>query len=191
MTEAAKHPGGRPLKFQSVEELETQINCYFDDCDKLEDTRVFSQDEIVTDAEKRVCTNCWKEERTRGCLLVSGRLKLPRPYTVTGLALWLDTTRRTLLDYQTKDEFSHAIMAAKLGSRIMQPNLFDKDTPTRGVIFSLSNNAEGWTEKREVTIKVPNGTAALARTLLGGGAVAKSVPAVRGFGLVGLGLNGP
>lgn len=35
------------------------------------------------------------------------------------------------------------------------------------MIFSLSNNSAGWTEKREETIKVPNGAAALAASLLG------------------------
>jgi hypothetical protein len=29
----AKHPGGRPLKFKSVEELHEKIEAYFADCD--------------------------------------------------------------------------------------------------------------------------------------------------------------
>jgi hypothetical protein len=138
-----KHAGGRPLKFESVEELETQINVYFDDCDKLDDTRVWSHDEITeVVGEKgpaRLCTNCWKPARTRGCLLVSGRLKLPRPYTVTGLALWLNTTRQTLLDYQNKDEFFDTIIQAK--QRIKNyaaERLFDKDTPTRQGVLKCS-----------------------------------------------------
>lgn len=90
---------GRPLKFQSVEELETQINLYFDDCDKHG-----SHDEIITDNGKSVCMNCWATEKSKGCLLVTGKLKLTRPYTVTGLALWLDTTRQTLLEYQGEVE---------------------------------------------------------------------------------------
>ena len=28
-----KHAGGRPLKFQTVEELQTKINAYFENCD--------------------------------------------------------------------------------------------------------------------------------------------------------------
>jgi len=37
--ELSKHAGGRPIKSPSVEELETQNNPYFDDCDKHEDAR--------------------------------------------------------------------------------------------------------------------------------------------------------
>ena len=152
MTE--KHPGGRPLKFQSVEELETAINLYFDDCDKCVDTRVWSHDAIEEQAGKRVCTNCWGGEKSKGCLLVSGQFRMPRPYTVTGLALWLNTTRQTLLDYQQKDEFFDTIVQAKQRiENFAAERLFDKDTPTRGVIFSLSNNSKGWTEKSEVTTK--------------------------------------
>lgn len=156
------NPVGRPLKFESVEELETQINLYFDDCNKEEDTRVWAHDEIQPDDDgKRLCTNCWKAERSKGCLLVSGRLKLPRPYTVTGLALWLNTTRQALLEYQGEVEgrehhsaYAGTIAAAKLKiENYASERLFDAGTPTRGVIFSLSNNSQGWTEKSEVTSK--------------------------------------
>lgn len=36
-----------------------------------------------------------------------------RPYTITGLALWLDTTRETLCDYECNPSFSDAIKRAK------------------------------------------------------------------------------
>lgn len=46
--------------------------------------------------------------------------------------------------------------------------LFDKDTPTSGVVFSLSNNSDCWTEKREETVKLQrDGAAELASALLG------------------------
>jgi hypothetical protein len=66
-------PGGRPLKFPDVEELQRKIDDYFEQCD---------------DDEK--------------------------PYTITGLALALDTSRETLLDYEKKDGFSDTIKTAKL-----------------------------------------------------------------------------
>lgn len=149
----AGKPVGRPLKFETVEELETQINLYFDDCDKREDTRVWSHDEIIEQEGKRVCTNCWQGERTKGCLLVSGYLKLPRPYTVTGLAVWLDTSRQTLLNYEMRSEFFDTIARAKQRiENYAEEKLFDMKTPTRGVIFSLSNNSDGWTEKTQQTV---------------------------------------
>lgn len=36
----ASTPLGRPLKFESVEELQTEINLYFDECDKSDDNRI-------------------------------------------------------------------------------------------------------------------------------------------------------
>ena len=73
-----------------------------------------------------------------------------KPYTVSGLAYALDTTRRTLLDYQENEEFSHTIKKAK--AKIEQFNeelLYSKDVPTVGVIFNLKNNYE-WKDKQEI-----------------------------------------
>jgi hypothetical protein len=60
--EPPKNPVGRPLKFQSVEELEVRINVYFDDCDKEYDTRKWTHEELILDEEtnKNVCSNCFK-----------------------------------------------------------------------------------------------------------------------------------
>lgn len=167
---------GRPLKFDSAEELDCRINAYFDDCDKVEDTRVWSHDEIVEERKRRVCCLCNRPERSKGCLLVSGFLKQRRPYTVTGLAVWLDTSRQTLLEYEGEVEgrdrdpaFADTIKRAKQKiENYAEEKLFDGDYPTRGVIFSLSNNARGWAEKREDTVKVTkDGAAELAAGLLG------------------------
>ncbi|CAN5475725.1 hypothetical protein BH11PLA2_BH11PLA2_29840 [soil metagenome] len=156
-----KNHTGRPLKFESVEELETQINLYFMDCDKHEDTRKWSHDEIGPgDDEKPACQNCWKSPRTRGCMLLGGHLKLPRPYTVTGLAVWLDTSRQTLLEYQgevagrEKDpQFADTIRREKQKiENYGEEKLYDKDVPTNGVKFSLANNY-GWADKSETHVK--------------------------------------
>ncbi len=173
-----KHAGGRPLKFSTAEELETRINAYFDDCDEEYDRRVFKHDEIVVEAGKPVCGNCWKAEKSKGCIWVSGERKVKRPYTVTGLALWLNTTRQTLLEYQGEVEgreksdpkYADAITHAKQRiENFASERLFDPDAPTKGVIFSLSNNGDGWAEKREQKVTLPkDGAAALAADLLGG-----------------------
>ena len=73
-----------------------------------------------------------------------------KPYTVSGLAYALDTTRRTLLDYEEKDGYSHVIKKAK--SKIEAFNeelLYSKDVPTVGVIFNLKNNYD-WKDKQEI-----------------------------------------
>lgn len=79
-----------------------------------------------------------------------------KPYTVSGLAYALDTSRRTLLNYQEKDEFFHTIKKAK--DKIEQFNeelLYSKDVPTVGVIFNLKNNYD-WKDKQEIEADVNN-----------------------------------
>lgn len=64
-----------------------------------------------------------------------------RPFTVTGLALFLDTSRETITDYEKKDEFSDTIKRAK--NRILQQKeemLCKTAGQVAGVIFDLKNN---------------------------------------------------
>lgn len=153
---------GRPLKIATAEDLEIKINAYFADCDLEYDRRVFKHDEIITvegKKKQRLCASCGSPERSRGCLWISGERKEKRPYTVSGLALWLDTTRQTLLEYQgevegrekTDRRFADAVTRAKQRiENFASEKLFDPNTPTRGIMFSLSNNSDGWAEKREI-----------------------------------------
>lgn len=104
---------GRPLKFSSVEEMETAIDEYFMSCEEQ-----------------------------------------GKPYTVSGLAVALGTTRRTLLDYEEKDEYSHTIKNAKQKIEAFNEEmLYSKDVPTVGVIFNLKNNY-GWKDKQEIEAEV-------------------------------------
>ena len=69
------------------------------------------------------------------------------PVTVTGLCIWLDTTRDVLMDYQNDDEFSNAIKKAK--QRI--ENAYEKRLIKRGNagdIFALKQF--GWKDKQEI-----------------------------------------
>ena len=100
---------GRPLKYESVEEMQRDIDKYFADCDENK-----------------------------------------KPYTVSGLAYSLGTTRRTLLDYEEKDEFSHTIKSAKAKIEMFNEELlYSKDVSTTGVIFNLKNNYN-WKDKQEI-----------------------------------------
>lgn len=99
-------PAGRPLKFNSVEELKHLIDLYFFECD---------------------------ETKTA--------------YTITGLALALNTCRQTLLDYEKRDEFLDTIKNAKLRVE----NDYELSLRARGSagdIFGLKNF--GWKDKQEV-----------------------------------------
>jgi len=103
---------GRPLKFKSLEDLQTQIDQYF------------------TDAKEQ-----------------------DLPYTVTGLALALDTTRETLIDYQDKSEYSDAIKKAKLKCQNYTENFLYSGKNATGAIFSLKNNYS-WRDKSEIEARV-------------------------------------
>ena len=101
---------GRPMKFESVEDLESQIDAFFETC---------------------------KDEKM-----------LP---TITGLAVYLDTTRRTLLDYETEygDEFSHAIKRAKARVEAGVEQMLFIGKNAAGPIFNLKNNF-GWKDQSQV-----------------------------------------
>ena len=79
-------------------------------------------------------------------------------WTITGLALALDTSRETLCDYGEKDEFSDTVKRYKL----MVHNAYEKDLRRKGRsgdIFALKNF--GWSDVRE--IKDPGRTEAIEK----------------------------
>lgn len=97
---------GRPLKFNSLEELQEKINSYFSSV-KMEE------------------------------------------WTITGLALSLDTSRETLMNYEDKEEYFDTIKKAKE----MVHNAYEIDLRRKGRsgdIFALKNF--GWTDKTEQDI---------------------------------------
>jgi hypothetical protein len=117
--------GGRPLKFQSVEELQKKIDEYFESCDNRTRPYVTKDGDVI-------------------------QVPDPRPYTISGLALALDTTRRTLLDYEQRDdEFSHTIRKAKARIESFVEESLWTPKIAAGVMFNLKNNF-GWVDKQEV-----------------------------------------
>ncbi len=76
------------------------------------------------------------------------------PYTITGLALALDTTRQTLINYEEKDEYLDTIKKAKtMVEQYAEKRLFS-GTPT-GAIFALKNF--GWKDKQETELSGKDG----------------------------------
>ena len=76
-----------------------------------------------------------------------------KPYTMTGLAIALDTDRKTLLNYGNKEDFF--LTLKKIKSRVenyAEEQLY-RNGNTAGVIFNLKNNY-GWVDKQEVDAKV-------------------------------------
>jgi len=75
--------------------------------------------------------------------------KKEKPLTITGLAIALNTTRETLLDYEAKDEFSFTIKKAKtMCENYVEERLFG-NTQVAGAIFNLKNNYKRWKDKSE------------------------------------------
>lgn len=80
-----------------------------------------------------------------------------RPYTITGLALYLDMDRKSLLRYEKEyeDEFCHTIIRAKERvQEFVECCLFKKGI-AQGVIFNLKNNF-GWEENNKLDTTVNN-----------------------------------
>ena len=125
----ADHPG-QPLKFPSVDELQKKIDDYFRTCDER---------------------TCEKYVKDVGIVY----LKDPAPYTVSGLACFLDTSRETLINYEEKEAYFDTIKRAK--NRCLadsERRLYDDFTP--GVIFSMKNNY-GWKDNSEINHKNNDG----------------------------------
>lgn len=134
-----KNPGGRPLKFQSVAELESEITKYFALCDPHVEKQ---QRQIATDN---------KGNPVFGPIDV---LTEQKPYLTTGLARALGIDRRTLLNYSNKEEFFPTIQAAKdRCEEYAEGQLFGPFA--NGAKFNLNNNYQGkyqnWADKQELT----------------------------------------
>lgn len=133
-----KHPGGRPLKYETVAELDMAIQLYFDRCDPhiethMEATGYNAQGQTMF-AERQVLTE-------------------QKPYTMAGLARALGIDRRTLLNYKKRDEYFPSIDAAiRRCEEYAESQLFGPYA--NGAKFNLINNYQGeyqpWAEKSAV-----------------------------------------
>jgi len=129
MTE--KHAGGRPRKYETVEEMEERIDAYFAKCDE----RVVRV--VVGDKSNKELVD------------------VPRPetYTVQGLSVFLDLSREGLLEYEKREEFSDTIKHARARIEANKvTHMLDGDGPVAGYIFDLKNNC-GWKDKHEIDQK--------------------------------------
>lgn len=113
---------GRPPKFKNNATLSKKINEYFKWCDGQKEV-------IVTDKGTKV---------------------IYKPYTVSGLCLYLDICRDTLCEYEKLEKFSDTIKKAKnrIENWIEEHSLNGDLNPTVS-IFNLKNNF-GWKDKQQV-----------------------------------------
>lgn len=138
-----KHSGGRPLKFKTPEEMQKKIDAYFKACDP-------HMEEVTEWVQARSkMGNLLKDDNGLNYLIeVTHKVMTEqKPYTITGLAMALDTTRDLLVDYEEKDQFSDTIKRAKMKCQNYAEQSLFSTTPT-GPIFNLKNNY-GWKDKTE------------------------------------------
>lgn len=86
--------------------------------------------------------SCWVTDE-------KGNREQVRPYTVSGLAVALDTSRQTLINYEDKEEFFDTIKKAKDIIENWTEEQLYRNTQVTGVIFNLKNNYE-WKDKTEI-----------------------------------------
>ena len=131
MTYKKKNPVGAPPKYKNSAEMQEKIDAYFVDC----------EGELLQDANGAPVLDKYGNEIYLH----------QRPPTVTGLALALGfASRKSLLEYQGKQEFVNTITRAKARcEKYSEERLFDRDG-TNGAQFSLKFNF-GWDNKEKKT----------------------------------------
>lgn len=129
-----KHPGGRPLKYKSVAELDAAITAYFDECDphiakRMVETGTKADGETLFELR-----NVMTEQK---------------PYTVSGLARAMGIDRDTLVNYRNRDEYFGSVSAGyERVHEYTEAQLFGKSST--GAMFSLKNNWT-WRDRQELT----------------------------------------
>lgn len=159
MTENAKKVG-RPFKFTDPEELKLKIEAYFNGRDP----------HIVTQKVK-------VGEKPDGTYMYDFREVMTKqlPYTVGSLAIFLNTTRQTLVDYsnplhypegmadEVREQLIDTIEMAKARCEAYAEDHLFSGKPTRGAEFVLQNGYN-WKQKSEVDNTVRNVEAELDAT---------------------------
>lgn len=135
---------GRPLKFESAEILEKEIEKYFKSCFEEQWKDRDWRDEQWN---RKKTKDWWKKEPYKTTVMI----KVP---TISWLAVALDTSRRTLVNYEDKKEYFHTIKKAKqfIESIVEEWALNGTFNPTSS-IFNLKNNFD-WKDKTEQDTKL-------------------------------------
>ena len=137
----------RPLKFKTKEKLQKEIDKYFKSC------FTHKRDSHGTKLREREWINVQEyavnPESTQKIYKYGDYImEQTKPFTVSGLASYLKTSRETLMNYEKREEFFDTIIEAK--DRIYaytEESLFSGNS--NGAKFSLINNYS-WKDKQEI-----------------------------------------
>lgn len=139
---------GRPKKYETVEELEEAIQSYFASCFivKKERQRV-AVPPPDCECDQNVGCKCPKVYEYLDVPVKDSEgqevLQQIQPFTVTGLALAIDLTRESLLQYEKNPshvEFADTIKKAKQIVLKFNEDRLHSSNQVTGVIFNLKNN---------------------------------------------------
>lgn len=146
-----EYKAGRPFLFTDPKDLALKIQAYFDECDP----------HVVTRMQESGYNN---EGKT--IFLQREALTEQVPYTITGLALALGVSRRTLLDYRKYEHYSDDIAPEVRQELILtiegayqkveayNERALHRNGIANGIKFNLSNNF-GWVDKQVVETRSP------------------------------------
>lgn len=137
--------GGRPLLFTDVKELQKRIDEYFAGCfEPKMHKRVKKENRNLKSYELLNEHYYFEPELDYKGEIVYEQIK---PFTITGLAVALDTSRQTLLNYEERGEFFDTIKKSKdMCEEYAENQLFDGKN-VAGPIFNLKNNYKEWEER--------------------------------------------
>lgn len=121
---------GRPLKYNTSEDIQNDIDEYFDSC----------VPEYLKDDNGEYVVN-------KGSVVIASYNKP----TITGLALHLGfESRQSMYDYEKRGEFSYTIKRARLKiENSYEQDIRNPDLTPTGAIFGLKNF--GWSDKSEIS----------------------------------------
>jgi len=125
---------GQPMKYQTVEELQKDIDLYFNECD--------SHTEKVTRKYKKIVGDAVVEFEE---IIDESRPLIP---SIAGLAYHIGVSRLTLYNYSESEKFFNTIKRARdkiLGN--IENALLNSENPSAGKIFLAKNY--GYTDKTE------------------------------------------
>ncbi|MDR9419444.1 terminase small subunit [Gracilimonas sp.] len=135
---------GKPKKWQTVEELQSDIADYFQECD--ENKRLTFVKSIGEEIE----------------------VSMPLPYTIEGLAEALDCDRDTLLNYQKQEGYEEYFGTIKRAKMKIQRNKVERGlmgvAPSSTTIFDLKNN-HGYVDKTIQDLQSSDGSMSPPKTL--------------------------
>lgn len=118
--EEKKHPGGRPRKFETWQQMQEAIDAYFESCSPWE--RYYDEEA----GEEKV------------------RIVPPTPLTIEGLAVALDMDRSTLLTYEKNPEYEEFHNTVKKAKARIQADMVQRaltgDYNATISIFLMKNN---------------------------------------------------